>query len=86
MHLFVALGVAAIQLGFQREMKHKLMELGKLIDVKDDINLEQQATQCDALKQLPFFSDNSESMHEFVAELAMNTSTYWYQPGKVLLE
>eukprot|EP00439_Symbiodinium_sp_Y106_P032626 s5561_g3.t3 len=71
---------------FQREMKHKLMELGKLIDVKDDINLEQQATQCDALKQLPFFSDNSESMHEFVAELAMNTSTYWYQPGKVLLE
>ncbi|CAE7461345.1 HCN4 [Symbiodinium natans] len=71
---------------FQREMKHKLMELGKLIDVKDDINLEQQATQCDALKQLPFFSDSSESMHEFVAELAMNTSTYWYKPGKVLIQ
>eukprot|EP00434_Breviolum_minutum_P021996 symbB.v1.2.019418.t1/scaffold1560.1/size111759/9 len=58
---------------FQREMKQKLMELGKLIDVKDDINLEQQATQCDALKTVPFFSDPSDAMHEFVAELAMNT-------------
>ncbi|CAK9075696.1 Uncharacterized protein (Fragment) [Durusdinium trenchii] len=71
---------------FQREMKHKLMELGKLIDVKEDINLEQQATQCDALKNVPFFSDPSDAMHEFVAELAMNTSTYWYKPGKVLVE
>ncbi|CAJ1439172.1 unnamed protein product [Effrenium voratum] len=71
---------------FQREMKHKLMELGKLIDVKDDINLEQQATQCDALKQVPFFSEPTDAMHEFVAELAMNTSTYWYQPGKVLIQ
>ncbi|CAJ1351984.1 unnamed protein product [Effrenium voratum] len=67
-------------------MKHKLMELGKLIDVKDDINLEQQATQCDALKQVPFFSEPTDAMHEFVAELAMNTSTYWYQPGKVLIQ
>lgn len=71
---------------FQREMKHKLMELGKLIDVKDDINLEQQATQCDALKSVPFFSDPSDAMHEFVAELAMNTSTYWYKPGTVLMK
>eukprot|EP00435_Cladocopium_sp_Y103_P015908 s2948_g3.t3 len=71
---------------FQREMKHKLMELGKLIDVKDDINLEQQATQCDALKTVPFFSDPSDAMHEFVAELAMNTSTYWYKPGTVLMK
>merc|ERR1719512_685038 len=32
--------------------KFKLMELGKLIDVRDDINLEQQAIQCDALKKV----------------------------------
>lgn len=70
---------------FQREVKQKLMVLGKLIDVKDDINLEQQATQCDALKSIPFFA-NDESLHDFVAELAMNASTVWYQPGKVLIQ
>eukprot|EP00440_Ansanella_granifera_P000563 gb/GFBE01000610.1/.p1 GENE.gb/GFBE01000610.1/~~gb/GFBE01000610.1/.p1 ORF type:complete len:557 (+),score=168.05 gb/GFBE01000610.1/:1-1671(+) len=70
---------------FQREMKQKLMELGKLIDVKDDINLEQQAAQCDALKSIPFFA-NDESLHDFVAELAMNASSYWYKPGKVLIQ
>ena len=69
---------------------------GKLIDVKDDINLEQQAiyvflcdsekmsqilllrssglvwisqaTQCDALKTVPFFSDPSDAMHEFAGD------------------
>jgi len=70
---------------FQREMKAKLMELGKLIDVKDDINLEQQATQCDALKSIPFFA-NDESLHDFVAELAMNASACWYKPGRVLIQ
>lgn len=70
---------------FQREMKAKLMELGKLIDVKDDINLEQQAIQCDALKQVPFFASD-ETMHDFVAELAMNASSYWYRPGRVIIQ
>jgi len=70
---------------FQREMKAKLMELGKLIDVKDDINLEQQAIQCDALKKVPFFASD-EMMHDFVAELAMNGSSYWYRPGRVIIQ
>lgn len=70
---------------FQREMKAKLMELGKFIDVKDDINLEQQAIQCDALKKVPFFALN-ESLHDFVAELAMNASSYWYRPGRVIVQ
>lgn len=70
---------------FQREMKAKLMELGKLIDVKDDINLEQQAIQCDALKKVPFFASD-EMMHDFVAELAMNASSYWYRPGRVIIQ
>jgi CRP-like cAMP-binding protein len=70
---------------FQREMKAKLMELGKLIDVKDDINLEQQAIQCDALKKVPFFACD-ETMHDFVAELAMNASSYWYRPGRVIVQ
>jgi CRP-like cAMP-binding protein len=70
---------------FQREMKAKLMELGKLIDVKDDINLEQQAIQCDALKKVPFFASD-ETMHDFVAELAMNASSYWYRPGRVIIQ
>jgi CRP-like cAMP-binding protein len=75
---------------FQREMKAKLMELGKLIDVKDDINLEQQAIQCDALKKVPFFrgdeSKGEDPMHDFVAELAMNASSYWYRPGHVIIQ
>jgi len=70
---------------FQREMKAKLMELGKLIDVKDDINLEQQAIQCDALKRVPFFAQD-ESLHDFVAELAMNASSFWYRPGRVIIQ
>jgi len=70
---------------FQREMKAKLMEVGKLIDVKDDINLEQQAIQCDALKKVPFFAGD-EMMHDFVAELAMNASSYWYRPGRVIIQ
>jgi CRP-like cAMP-binding protein len=70
---------------FQREMKAKLMELGKLIDVKDDINLEQQAIQCDALKKVPFFAGD-EMMHDFVAELAMNASSFWYRPGRVIIQ
>lgn len=70
---------------FQREMKAKLMELGKLIDVKDDINLQQQASQCDLLKKVPFFAQD-ESLHDFVSELAMNASTYWYRPGRVIIQ
>jgi CRP-like cAMP-binding protein len=70
---------------FQREMKAKLMELGKLIDVKDDINLEQQAIQCDALKRVPFFASD-ESMHDFVAELAMNASSFWFRPGRIIIQ
>eukprot|EP00929_Paragymnodinium_shiwhaense_P008884 TRINITY_DN11286_c0_g1_i1.p1 TRINITY_DN11286_c0_g1~~TRINITY_DN11286_c0_g1_i1.p1 ORF type:complete len:546 (+),score=138.47 TRINITY_DN11286_c0_g1_i1:105-1742(+) len=70
---------------FQREMKGKLMELGKLIDVKDDMNLEQQANQCDALKRVPFFASD-DSLHDFVAELAMNASSYWYRPGRVIIQ
>lgn len=70
---------------FQREMKNKLMDLGKLIDVKDDINLEQQATQCDALMRVPFFAQD-DSMHDFVAELAMTASSYWYRPGRVIIQ
>jgi CRP-like cAMP-binding protein len=70
---------------FQRDMKAKLMELGKLIDVKDDINLEQQAIQCDALKKVPFFAEN-EAMHDFVAELSMNASSAWYRPGRVIIQ
>lgn len=70
---------------FQREMKGKLMELGKLIDVKDDINLEQQAAQCDALKKVPFFAQD-DSLHDFVAELAMNASSYWYKPGRKIIQ
>lgn len=66
-------------------MKTKLMELGKLIDIKDDINLEQQAIQCDALKKVPFFASD-ETMHDFVAELAMNASSYWYRPGRVIIQ
>lgn len=71
---------------FQREMKAKLMELGKLIDVKDDLNLEQQAIQCDALKKVPFFFASDETMHDFVAELAMNASSYWYRPGRMIIQ
>lgn len=75
---------------FQREMKVKLMELGKLIDVKDDINLEQQAMQCDALKKVPFFrgdeSKGEDPMHDFVAELAMNASSFWFRPGRVIIQ
>lgn len=70
---------------FQREMKNKLMDLGKLIDVKDDINLEQQATHCDALMRVPFFAQD-ESMHDFVAELAMTASSFWYRPGRVIIQ
>jgi len=70
---------------FQREMKSKLMELGKLIDIKEDINLEQQAIQCDALKKVPFFA-SSETLHEFVAELAMEGVSHWYRPGKVIIQ
>mmetsp|Transcript_51110 Transcript_51110/g.136397 ORF Transcript_51110/g.136397 Transcript_51110/m.136397 type:complete len:535 (-) Transcript_51110:267-1871(-) len=70
---------------FQREMKAKLLELGKLIDMKDDINLEQQATQCDALKRVPFFASD-ESLHDFVAELAMNAASRWYRPGRVIIQ
>lgn len=70
---------------FQREMKNKLMELGKLIDVKEDLNLEQQATQCDALKSIPFFAYD-ESLNDFVAELAMNSSVAWYRPGTCLIQ
>eukprot|EP00747_Dinoflagellata_sp_TGD_P164266 gnl/TRDRNA2_/TRDRNA2_183960_c0_seq1.p1 gnl/TRDRNA2_/TRDRNA2_183960_c0~~gnl/TRDRNA2_/TRDRNA2_183960_c0_seq1.p1 ORF type:complete len:541 (-),score=127.10 gnl/TRDRNA2_/TRDRNA2_183960_c0_seq1:54-1676(-) len=70
---------------FQREMKVKLNELGKLIDIKDDINLEQQAKQCDALKTVPFFAGD-ESMHDFVAELAMNASSFWYRPGRIIIQ
>jgi CRP-like cAMP-binding protein len=66
-------------------MKAKLMELGKLIDVKDDINLEQQAIQCDALKKVPFFAGD-EMMHDFVAELAMNASSFWFRPGRVIIQ
>merc|ERR1719367_32586 len=61
------------------------MELGKLVDAKDDVNLEQQATQCDALKKVPFFADDG-AMHEFVAELAMNAVPRWYRQGKVILQ
>mmetsp|Transcript_70561 Transcript_70561/g.147786 ORF Transcript_70561/g.147786 Transcript_70561/m.147786 type:complete len:588 (-) Transcript_70561:162-1925(-) len=70
---------------FQREMKGKLMELGKLIDSKDDINLEQQTAQCDMLKTIPLFS-HDEAMDEFVAELAMNGSTHWFRPGRVIIQ
>jgi len=70
---------------FQREMKAKLMELGKLIDIKDDLNLEQQAVHCDALKKVPFFA-NDDSLHEFVAELAMNATSTWYRPGRVIIQ
>jgi len=70
---------------FQREMKAKLLELGKLIDVKDDINLEQQAIQCDALKRVSFFAAD-DSMHDFCAELAMNASSYWYRTGRVIIQ
>lgn len=70
---------------FQREMKSKLMELGKLIDVKDDLNLEQQAIQCDALKKVPFFASD-ESMHDFVAELAMNASSLWFRSGRMIIQ
>lgn len=70
---------------FQREMKAKLMELGKLIDVKEDINLEQQAIQCDALKKVPFFASH-ETLHDFVAELAMEAVSCWFQQGKVIIQ
>ncbi|CAE8731984.1 unnamed protein product [Polarella glacialis] len=70
---------------FQREMKANLLQLGKLIDVNDDINLEQQATQCDALKSIPFFASDA-SLHDFVAELAMNASSLWYPAGKVVIQ
>lgn len=70
---------------FQREMKGKLLELGKLIDVKEDINLEQQAAQCDALQKVPFFADE-DIMHDFVAELAMNATSCWYKPGRVIIQ
>eukprot|EP00927_Polykrikos_kofoidii_P046060 TRINITY_DN40247_c0_g1_i1.p1 TRINITY_DN40247_c0_g1~~TRINITY_DN40247_c0_g1_i1.p1 ORF type:complete len:527 (-),score=102.48 TRINITY_DN40247_c0_g1_i1:50-1630(-) len=70
---------------FQREMKAKLMQLGKLIDVKDDINLEQQANQCDALKKVPLFA-SGEFMHDFVAELAMSGSSFWYRPGRIIIQ
>jgi CRP-like cAMP-binding protein len=70
---------------FQREMKAKLMELGKLIDIKDDLNLEQQAVHCDALKKVPFFAGD-DSLHEFVAELAMNATSTWYRPGRVIIQ
>uniref|UniRef100_A0A7S1WL47 Cyclic nucleotide-binding domain-containing protein n=1 Tax=Alexandrium catenella TaxID=2925 RepID=A0A7S1WL47_ALECA len=70
---------------FQRDMKAKLMELGKLVDSKDDINLEQQAVQCDALKKVPFFAGDG-AMHDFVAELAMNGVPRWYRPGKIIMQ
>lgn len=70
---------------FQREMKAKLMELGNVIDAKEDLHLEQQAIQCDALKKVPFFG-NDDSMHEFVAELALNGVSVWYRPGRVIIQ
>mmetsp|Transcript_55693 Transcript_55693/g.172628 ORF Transcript_55693/g.172628 Transcript_55693/m.172628 type:complete len:545 (+) Transcript_55693:68-1702(+) len=70
---------------FQRDTKAKLMELGKLIDAKDDINLEQQATFCDALKKVPFFAGEG-GMHDFVAELSMNAVPRWYRPGKIIIK
>mmetsp|Transcript_8205 Transcript_8205/g.18360 ORF Transcript_8205/g.18360 Transcript_8205/m.18360 type:complete len:548 (+) Transcript_8205:127-1770(+) len=70
---------------FQRGMKNKLVELGKLVDLKEDINLEQQSVMFDMLKQVPFFADD-ESLHDFAAELAMSGTTAWYRPGKVIIQ
>mmetsp|Transcript_126717 Transcript_126717/g.253280 ORF Transcript_126717/g.253280 Transcript_126717/m.253280 type:complete len:541 (+) Transcript_126717:49-1671(+) len=69
---------------FQREMQAKLVELGKMVDVHREVNLEQQAAQCDALKRVPFFAD--EDMHDFVAELTMNASSHWYRQGHVIIQ
>lgn len=69
---------------FQREMKAKLLELGKLVDIRDDINLEQQGAYCDSLRKVPFFA--GDEANDFVAELAMNGSASWFRPGHVIIQ
>ena len=36
-------------------------------------------------QQVPFFADDA-SLHDFAAELAMNATTVWYRPGKVIIQ
>mmetsp|Transcript_47985 Transcript_47985/g.104429 ORF Transcript_47985/g.104429 Transcript_47985/m.104429 type:complete len:553 (+) Transcript_47985:28-1686(+) len=70
---------------FQRQMKAKLMESGQLMDMKDDINLEQQAQHCDLLRRLPFFAQD-EVLQPFVAELAVAATSLWVRPGRVIIQ
>lgn len=70
---------------FQREAKRKLLQLGKLLNVKgEDINLAQQAADLDALRTIPFLSDAAFS-DDFVSEVALNVSSVYFRPGAMLL-
>mmetsp|Transcript_54316 Transcript_54316/g.119097 ORF Transcript_54316/g.119097 Transcript_54316/m.119097 type:complete len:677 (-) Transcript_54316:320-2350(-) len=69
---------------FQREAKAKLLALGKLINVKEDINLGDQARDLDALRAVPFFSARNFS-DDFVSELALNVTSVYYKKGKVIV-
>jgi CRP-like cAMP-binding protein len=71
---------------FQREAKRKLLQLGKLISVKgEDINLAQQASDLDALRQIPFFQQE-EFSDDFVSEIALNVTSVFLKPGTLIMQ
>jgi CRP-like cAMP-binding protein len=71
---------------FQREAKRKLLQLGKLLNVRgEDINLSQQASDLDALRQIPFFS-NEEFSDDFVSEIALNVTSQYLRPGTLVMQ
>lgn len=69
---------------FRREMTSKMSDLGLFFEVREDVNMEQQAMQCDALRKVPIFAED-ETLHSFVSELSMNATSSWFKPGKVIL-
>lgn len=70
---------------FQRQVKARLIESGKLIDTNDDLNLQAQAAFSEALKKVPFFAQD-ESLDEFMGELAMHATDRWFRPGHIVLQ
>lgn len=69
---------------FRREMASKMAFLGQFYEIREDVNMEQQAKHVDALLKVPIFAED-ESLQPFVAELAMTATDSWFKPGRVIL-
>ena len=51
----------------------------------EDINLAQQASDLDALRQIPFFQQE-EFSDDFVSEIALNVTSVFLKPGTLIMQ